>query len=362
MGLKLISYTEKYTEQAKVVADRAGGELVLFESVDDLLGLVEQAEDIEQWHVLADAGVYGFICGANDFPEVVGRQQWLDLKLPLAEGATIALYHDYADRWLAPLLARTFKVPVEAVQQSRVFTAEQSDTDQSYDSSAALYDAAFEDLKVRDIEWDYVVEKLKQWAECHGRLPRVVEVGCGNGQMMRQLLGEGLIAGAIGLDASPGMVKAAQARHKGVSDLQFRQIEKSHLPFEDGTVDVVISFMSYRYLDWEPLAREIRRVLIPVGMFLMVDMAETELSEVDRPLYEVTKKRTAELHVGNPVFAANLKALVEHPEWKAMLEFHPKRLACEYESFLTSRFPEGEWQRLYVCFDHSLFSFHVVLG
>ncbi len=41
MGLNLISYTEKYAEQARVVAERVGGELVLLESVD---GLLEQLE------------------------------------------------------------------------------------------------------------------------------------------------------------------------------------------------------------------------------------------------------------------------------------------------------------------------------
>ncbi len=232
--------------------------------------------------------------------------------------------------------------------------------EQSYDGSAELYDAAFQDIKVRKIEWDYVTDLLKQFHKTHGYKPTVVEVGCGNGQMLKQLSYEGYITSAIGYDASLKMVGIAASRYAEVDNLSFQYIEHSELPLPSSSVDIVISFMSYRYLDWKPFMAEVDRVLIDQGKFIMVDMATTELHPEDLPLYEDTKRRTEELHACKPEFAANLKKLVDHPEWKTMLKHHPRRLASEYENFLTARYPKANWERLYVCFDHSLFGFHYI--
>jgi len=230
--------------------------------------------------------------------------------------------------------------------------------EESYDASAELYDAAFQDMKVRDIEWDYVVSLLQAFAQRHGRKPNIIEIGCGNGQLQRQLLEEGYIASGVGFDASQKMVEIAQKRHDSLDPLSFALIEGSHLPFPDASVDIVLSFMSYRYLDWPALMTEVDRVLIDSGDFIMVDMAITELTDADIPLYEETRRRTQELHQRETDFAANLKKLVAAPQWKAMLSHHPRREASEYKTFLTDRYPAGDWERLYVCFDHSLFGFH----
>lgn len=224
----------------------------------------------------------------------------------------------------------------------------------SYDASAALYDAAFDDIKVRELEWAFIVAQLTKISETIGRLPRVLEIGCGNGQMLRQLLDEGLIAEGTGLDASAEMLSLADRRHAGVKNLIFHQVTDASLPFSDRLFDVVISFLSFRYLDWEGIADEIQRV---GERFLMVDMATTELLAEERGLYEETRERTKQLHADRPKFAEALGELVKHPAWHEMLKRHPRIPAEKYEEFLTSRFPKGEWVRLYVCFDHSLFTF-----
>lgn len=228
----------------------------------------------------------------------------------------------------------------------------------SYDHSAALYDAAFDDITVRKPEWDFVVDELKRIGGKLGRLPAVVEIGCGNGQMLRQLLEGGMIAKGIGVDASVEMLRYAETRHRDSKDLEFLQVENMELPVPDQSYDVAISFLSFRYLDWRGIADEIERV---AAHFLMVDMATTVLRDDEKILYEETKKRTAELHARRPQFAQALKKLVNDPSWHEMLKHHPRIKAEEYKAFLTSRFPTGAWRRLYVCFDHSLFTFSTEL-
>lgn len=224
----------------------------------------------------------------------------------------------------------------------------------SYDPCADLYDAAFDDITVRELEWEFITSRLRKIAAERGGPPSVLEIGCGNGQLLRQLRDAGLLRQGTGLDASAAMIGKARQRHAGLADLTFEVVESPSLPVPDRSHDVVISFLSFRYLDWEAIADEIDRT---ASHFLMVDMATTILTEEDRPLYEETRRRTKDLHARKPEFAKALRELVTHPAWHEMLAHHPRIEAGKYEDFLISRFPGGRWDRLYVCGDHSLFTF-----
>lgn len=223
---------------------------------------------------------------------------------------------------------------------------------------AGLYDAAFADITVRELELDFVVNELRRVAEKLGRLPEVLEIGCGNGQLLRHLMEAGMIAQGTGVDASAEMLERARVRHESVVGLRFAKVDGPELLFDDDKFDVVISFLSFRYLDWAAISQEIERV---GGEFLMVDMATTALGEDERSLYGETRERTEKLHQERPEFAKALRELVGHPAWHEMLRHHPRIPGHEYEEFLKSRFPGGVWRRLYVCGDHSLFTFQVVL-
>jgi SAM-dependent methyltransferase len=224
----------------------------------------------------------------------------------------------------------------------------------SYDECADLYDAAFDDITVRELEWNFIVSRLQRIAGELGRRPTILEIGCGNGQLLRQLFDQGLISMGTGLDASPRMIEKARQRHPGIDALTFKLVDSPTIPAPDKSHDLALSFLSFRYLDWKAIADEIERV---ADHFLMVDMATTVLQEQDRPLYEETRRRTEALHANRPEFARALQALVAHPAWHEMLSHHPRIAAEKYEEFLTSRFPKGQWNRLYVCGDHSLFTF-----
>ena len=60
----------------------------------------------------------------------------------------------------------------------------------------------------------------------------------------------------IGVDESAGIIEKARIRRMlEISNLKFEVIDGPVLPFADGSFDVVISLMSFRYLDWDPLSK-----------------------------------------------------------------------------------------------------------
>jgi SAM-dependent methyltransferase len=91
---------------------------------------------------------------------------------------------------------------------------------------------------------------------------RVLDAGCGSGQLAAWLAGQG--ADVTGIDAAPAMVRLAAARVPGgtfaVADLT------APLALADGAFDLVVSSLVLHYLrDWVAPLRELRRVLRPGG-------------------------------------------------------------------------------------------------
>jgi SAM-dependent methyltransferase len=92
---------------------------------------------------------------------------------------------------------------------------------------------------------------------------RTLDVGCGEGRLARDLraLGHSLVA----VDAAPSMVAyAREADPEG----EYALANGAELPFEDGSADLVIAFMSLQDMD-DPdgAVREAWRVLEPGGRF-----------------------------------------------------------------------------------------------
>jgi ubiquinone/menaquinone biosynthesis C-methylase UbiE len=96
-----------------------------------------------------------------------------------------------------------------------------------------------------------------------GRL--TLDIGCGEGRVTRDLLALG--HHVIGVDQSTAMIAAArEADPEG----EYVVADAAELPFEDGSADLVISFMAL--MDMDEMAgavREVARVLEPAGRFVV---------------------------------------------------------------------------------------------
>jgi len=215
-----------------------------------------------------------------------------------------------------------------------------------YDQVAELYDRAFADIRVRRDEWRWLSQRVEQARADSGRPARVLDIGCGNGALLCQLRER--IALGVGVDSSRPMIECAARRAATFPALRFEAIDGPVLPFPDGAFDLVSSFLSFRYLDWDPMLREIRRVLAPGGRFLMVDMVERAPGLGDAWLLLKSAARHLQRRVLERPFSEALDSLTRHPDWEAMLEHHPIRAEHEYRWFFQSRFPERRLKTLSV--------------
>lgn len=130
------------------------------------------------------------------------------------------------------------------------------------------------------------------------RASRVLDAGCGPGEMAAGLMRHGYEV--WGLDIAEAMVRHARERCR--SD-RFRVGDIEHLPFRDNTFDAVVCLGVIEYLDMDELAlREMWRVLKPGGSavvsspnavcpFYTVARLFVGLTDAARPLYHFVKYR-----------------------------------------------------------------------
>ncbi|MGH1340662.1 MAG: class I SAM-dependent methyltransferase [Nannocystales bacterium] len=353
------------------------------ESKADVRGVLATASDISEFHFVGHGGLYGPMFGTTAWPEQFSPHEWRELVIPFAPQAFAHFHACRSARWFAPFFARTFGVRTLGYHWYTAFSrspdrfipapawhratdplyvagcpgrkshgagasvrkylgrmametpvAFDPDTcDASYDAVAADYDAVFDDIAVRRDEL--------RWLRAH--LPSgpldVLDLGCGNGALLEKL-GPSIRSG-VGLDASARMVHLARLRNAGNDALRFESVDGPKLPLADASLDVAISLLSFRYLDWDPLMLELRRVLRPGGRLLVIDMVDKPagLAEVPRLISDKLRVRAVELRHRDYVRAR--AHMVRTPAWAKMLRFNPMRAFHEYDWYLGSRFPRG---------------------
>lgn len=105
---------------------------------------------------------------------------------------------------------------------------------------------------------------------------RVVEIGCGTGDLAAELLARMPSCDYLATDLSPAMVAAAAA-------LGVRAVvaDAASIPVEDDAADVVVAaWMLYHVPDLDAALAEVRRVLRPGGSFVAVTNGDRHLARL----------------------------------------------------------------------------------
>lgn len=412
----LILYTTHYrsgsSEFAKIsetmhreISKRFAGEIItkgIF-SKKDLLNsfqeIYKQNKTLDEFHFIGHSGMYGPMYGTIEYPEQMSPFEWKNLKIPFSENAKAYFHCCRSARWFAPFFARTFgvesfgyhwyttfssdknyfvkikssdknfyasgcigrkshgihgsikkyftKLPLEKMIS---FLPEKDKIDSSYDRVARKYADVFTDIKVREDEWNWLMKHFPK-----NKKPVVLDIGCGNGALLKEL--SPIIEKGIGVDASKGILEIAKETHKELNNLKFEIIGGPKILLEDQSVDVVISLLSFRYLDWDPLMDEIKRVLRPGGKVLIIDMITVPVKWFEFPDLLISKFKHYWQRKKYKYFYDNLTKLVNDTSWKEMLKYNPIRAEHEMKWYLESRFPGKKVEKINIGWNSSILAF-----
>jgi ubiquinone/menaquinone biosynthesis C-methylase UbiE len=131
-----------------------------------------------------------------------------------------------------------------------------------------------------DEKWAFYVEATTR--ETLRRMPmtpatRVLDVGCGTGELLRRLRAKYPDAVLAGLDPVSEMLAVARDKLSGKEDLRIGYADS--LPWQVGSFDVVASCNMFHYISHPVEAlREMARVLRPGGTIVLTDWCDDYLA------------------------------------------------------------------------------------
>jgi len=389
----------------EVALARVESKRELVDAIDALCAPHGRGAALEELHFVGHAGMYGPMFRTRQMPEQLSPHEWRGLvgRLRFTPTGEATFHACRTARWFAPFFARTFGVPASGYRWYTTFSARPDrfswerrarpgaplyligcpgkkshgalgalrkylgrapaepltrftpaavGDEATYARVAELYDEAFADIRVRQDEWRWLQGPLREAlaarraAAGEGAALTVLDVGCGNGALLAALADAYPLAEGVGVDSSPAMVAAARRRQAGRAGLRFEVVGGPALPLPDQSVDVAVSLLSFRYLDWDPLMMEVRRVLRPGGRLVVIDMVTAPLSWRDLPRAALDALRAALARRRRPAFRRALTRLTASPHWAEMLKYNPIRAEHELVWYLESRFEGRRVARL----------------
>lgn len=135
-------------------------------------------------------------------------------------------------------------------------------TDDRWERHADWWQAGFTD----GADPEYVEQILPLAVECLRGARRVLDVGCGEGQVARLAAGAEVGAGTVvGVDPTRAQLELAVERGGGPA---YARSEAAWLPFRDGAFDAVVACLVFEHIrDVDDAVAEVGRVLAPGGRF-----------------------------------------------------------------------------------------------
>jgi ubiquinone/menaquinone biosynthesis C-methylase UbiE len=141
------------------------------------------------------------------------------------------------------------------------------------DYARDLFDATVPEEELRNLPYD-----------------RALELGCGSGFFLLNLIQAGVARRGSVTDLSPGMVKVATRNGQNLGlEIDGRVADAERIPYDDDTFDLVVGHAVLHHIpDVELSLREVVRVLKPGGRFIFAGEPTNSGENYARPLSTLT--------------------------------------------------------------------------
>ncbi len=134
--------------------------------------------------------------------------------------------------------------------------------DSLWEQHAAWWQEGFTDGADPEYE-EQILPLIEQFL--HGAR-RILDVGCGEGQVSRRIAGLG--GEVVGIDPTAAQIRLAY-RRRGTA--RFIRAQSERIPCSDASFDAVVLCLALEHVDpFEPAILEVARVLAPAGLFLLL--------------------------------------------------------------------------------------------
>ena len=180
--------------------------------------------------------------------------------------------------------------------------------------AAPLYDTAVVQRWVYRPAQDEMIALLK----AHGSR-RVADVGCGTGILADRIAREVHPDQIFGVDLSEGMLAQAAQRSATV---QWLTAPAEQLPFDDGSLDAVVSTSAFHWFNQPAALREFHRVLAPGGFAAVATLSPRQrlpLQMLPAPLYEAPDPAQMRTLFTDAGFSVDDQHRVRRPLWTQVL-------------------------------------------
>jgi ubiquinone/menaquinone biosynthesis C-methylase UbiE len=146
---------------------------------------------------------------------------------------------------------------------------------QQFDDWARSYDRSLLHHFLFRPSYRVFLEEIAVWHAARADAFTALDIGCGTGELAAMLARSSWPVAAWGLDYAPAM--CVQARQKIVRmglehRAHFLAGDSEFLPFADASFDVITCSNSFHhYPHQQSVVNEVRRLLRPGGMFILID-------------------------------------------------------------------------------------------
>jgi ubiquinone/menaquinone biosynthesis C-methylase UbiE len=188
---------------------------------------------------------------------------------------------------------------------------------QFWSIAAPLYDLPFLQQWVYRPAHDEVIEALR------ARGARsVADIACGTGILTDRIERELHPDEVYGIDMSDGMLAQARVRS---SNVKWRKGPAEHLPFEDATIDAIVTTSAFHFFDQPAALAEFHRARAPGGLVAIATLTPRQ----PLPLHRLSASRLNPAHNPSPTemrklfedagFRVSDQHRVKRPAWTRVL-------------------------------------------